>query len=123
MKETMKAAALVAAAAMMMAATPIAAQAQQSQAAAPPAQAPPPVGASSEDVDGETMFATSCGFCHQGGGRVQGKGPKLAGDKHSDDYLMDRIKKGKPGAMPAFGKAFSEGQIAAIVAYIRTLEE
>jgi mono/diheme cytochrome c family protein len=74
-------------------------------------------------IDGETMFATSCGFCHEQGGRGAGKGPKLAGTSRSNDYLAERIRKGKPGAMPAFGRVFSESQIMTIVAYIRTLEE
>jgi mono/diheme cytochrome c family protein len=82
-----------------------------------------PPEASSSDIDGQTMFATSCGFCHQSGGRTDGKGPKLAGSTKSDEYLIDRIKKGKPGAMPAFGRAFSDGQIMAILAYIRGLDE
>ena len=75
------------------------------------------------DIDGETMFATSCGFCHQGGGRAAGRGPKLAGSTRSDDFIADRVRKGKPGAMPAYGSVFSESQIMAIVGYIRTLEE
>ena len=75
------------------------------------------------DIDGETMFATSCGFCHQSGGRADGRGPKLAGSTRSDDFLAERVRKGKPGAMPAYGSVFSESQIMAIVAYIRTLEE
>jgi mono/diheme cytochrome c family protein len=79
--------------------------------------------ASPTDIDGETMFATSCGWCHQQGGRVAGRGPKLAGDEHSDDYLIDRIKHGKGGAMPAFGRVFSDGQIIAILAYIRSLDD
>lgn len=69
------------------------------------------------------MFATSCGFCHQNGGRAAGKGPKLAGTTRSDEFIAERVRKGKPGAMPAFGGAFSESQIMAIVAYIRALEE
>ena len=75
------------------------------------------------DIDGETMFATSCGFCHQSGGRADGKGPKLAGSTRSDDFIANRVRKGKPGAMPAYGSVFSESQIMAIVGYIRTLEE
>ena len=69
------------------------------------------------------MFATSCGFCHPNGGRAAGKGPKLAGTARDNDFLAERIRKGKPGAMPGFGGAFSESQITAIVAYIRALEE
>jgi mono/diheme cytochrome c family protein len=75
------------------------------------------------DIEGGTMFASSCGFCHQSGGRAAGKGPKLAGTTRDNDFLAERIRKGKPGAMPAFGGAFSESQIMAIVAYIRALEE
>jgi mono/diheme cytochrome c family protein len=109
-----------------LAVLPAAAPAQQAQTPAPgPAgrtQAPAPE-ASPNDIDGEQMFGTLCGFCHQDGGRKGGKAPKLAGSKRSDEYLIERIKKGKPGAMPAFGKVFSEGQIYAILAYIRGLDE
>src|SRR3712207_1965476 len=85
---------------------------------APSASAPQ---ASSSDIDGETMFATSCGWCHAQGGRAAGRGPKLAGINRSDAYIVDRIKRGKPGAMPAY-HMFSEAQIIAILAYIRGLE-
>ena len=91
--------------------------------AAPGAVDQKPPEASSADIDGETMFATLCGFCHEDGGRAEGKGPKLSNSKRSDAYLIDRIKKGKLGAMPAFGRAFSDGQITAILAYIRGLDE
>ncbi len=80
----------------------------QSPGPAARAEARPPE-ASANDIDGPTLFA--------------GKGPKLAGSKRSDEYIIERIKKGKVGAMPAFGGAFSDGQIIAILAYIRTLED
>ena len=48
---------------------------------------------------------------------------KLAGMEKSDEFIIERIKRGKPGTMPAFGKAFSDSQIAAIVAYIRLLDQ
>ncbi|RXH35206.1 hypothetical protein XH99_04770 [Bradyrhizobium nanningense] len=79
--------------------------------------------AKESDIEGGTMFATSCGFCHENGGRAAGKGPKLAGTTRSDEFIVERIKKGKSGAMPAFGGAFSESQIMAILAYIRSIEE
>jgi mono/diheme cytochrome c family protein len=92
------------------------------QSAGQPQPAPPPE-ASPNDIDGSTLFATLCGYCHQNGGRTEGKGPKLAGTKRSDEYIVERIKKGKLGAMPGFGGVFSDGQIIAILAYIRGLED
>jgi mono/diheme cytochrome c family protein len=80
--------------------------------------------ASAEDVvTGETLFGTSCGFCHQAGGRAAGRGPKLAGTDRPDEYLLNRIRVGKEGAMPAYGRAFTDKQLRAIVAYIRSLKD
>ena len=93
------------------------------QGPAPAAKTPPPAEASPNDIDGATLFATVCGWCHEEGGRAAGKGPKLAGTTRSDEFILNRIRNGKPGAMPAFGGSFSEGQIVAILAYIRTLED
>ena len=77
-----------------------------------------------DDVrSGEELFSTSCGFCHQGGGRVAGRGPKLAGTDRPDEYLLNRIRVGKEGAMPAYGRAFSETQLRALIAYIRSLRD
>jgi mono/diheme cytochrome c family protein len=42
--------------------------------------------------------------------------------KRSDDFIRDRIKNGKPGAMPAFGATFNDAQIDQIVKYIRSLK-
>jgi mono/diheme cytochrome c family protein len=89
----------------------------------PTAAGPRPPEASPNDIDGPTLFASVCGFCHQDGGRTEGKGPKLAGTKRSDEFIIARIRDGKPGAMPAFGGTFSEGQIIAILAYIRALDD
>jgi mono/diheme cytochrome c family protein len=71
----------------------------------------------------EQLFATSCGWCHQGGGRIQGRGPKLAGTPKSDEEIIRQIKNGKPPGMPAFGKSFNDEQIQAIVSYIRNLKD
>jgi mono/diheme cytochrome c family protein len=79
--------------------------------------------ASPNDINGQQMFATTCGFCHQDGGRAAGRGPRLSKSERSDEYIIERIKKGKPGAMPAFGSVFSDGQIIAILAYIRGLDD
>jgi mono/diheme cytochrome c family protein len=70
----------------------------------------------------EQLFATTCGFCHSNGGRVAGKGPQLMNTQRDDDFLRNRIKNGKEGAMPAFGATFSDAQIDQIVKYIRALK-
>jgi mono/diheme cytochrome c family protein len=92
-------------------------------APAAPAKPPAPAEASPDDIDGERMFATTCGFCHQDGGRAAGRGPKLSKSEKSDEYIIERIRKGKTGSMPGYGDVFSEGQIVAILAYIRGLDD
>jgi len=79
--------------------------------------------ASPNDIEGGQMFATTCGFCHQDGGRHAGRGPKLSKSERSDEYIIERIKKGKLGAMPAYGSVFTDGQIIGILAYIRGLDD
>jgi mono/diheme cytochrome c family protein len=74
------------------------------------------------NFDVNKLFASTCGFCHSDGGREAGKGPQLMGDQHDDDFLRNRIKNGKQGAMPAFGASFNEQQIDAIIIYIRDLK-
>ena len=87
----------------------------------PPAPAPEQSQAPRMDVS--RLFATTCGWCHEGGGRKQGRGPKLAGSDKSDQFIIMRIKQGKSPGMPAFGRAFNDEQIQAIVAYIRSLPD
>ncbi len=70
----------------------------------------------------EQLFATTCGWCHSDGGRAAGKGPQLMDTKRDDDFIRNRIKNGKPGAMPAFGATFSDAQIDQIIKYIRALK-
>jgi mono/diheme cytochrome c family protein len=73
-------------------------------------------------VDVHQLFATTCGWCHSDGGRAAGKGPQLMDTKRDDDFIRNRIKNGKPGAMPAFGTMFSDAQIDEIIRYIRELK-
>jgi mono/diheme cytochrome c family protein len=72
--------------------------------------------------DVEQLFASTCGWCHSDAGRAAGKGPQLMDSPRSDDYIRNRIKTGKQGAMPAFGEAFSDAQIDEIIKYIRSLK-
>jgi mono/diheme cytochrome c family protein len=79
--------------------------------------------ASSNDIDVPQLFRNTCGFCHEDGGRAAGRGPKLADTARSDEFIINRIKNGKPGSMPAFGSTFNDNQIMAILAYIRALHD
>ena len=71
----------------------------------------PPLRPTTRAFDVEQLFATTCGFCHSDGGRAAGKGPQLMNTPRDDDFLRNRIKNGKEGAMPAFGAAFTDAQI------------
>jgi mono/diheme cytochrome c family protein len=81
-----------------------------------------PAAAAGPGLDVNKLFAGSCGWCHSGGGREDGKGPKLMGTALSDAEIISRIRNGKTGQMPAFGSAFTDEQLRAIVAYIRALK-
>jgi mono/diheme cytochrome c family protein len=79
-------------------------------------------GAAQSKLDVNQLFASTCGWCHTDGGRVAGKGPQLMGTSRSDDFIRFRIKNGKEGAMPAFGRALSDPDIDKIILYIRSLK-
>lgn len=82
-----------------------------------------PKGAANEGFDVEKLFAGTCGWCHSNAGRTAGKGPQLMGTTLTDAEIIHRIKVGKTGAMPAFGSAFTDDQMQAIVKYIRALRD
>src|ERR1700747_112543 len=65
------------------------------------------------------LFATTCGWCHSDGGRAAGKGPQLMDTQRSDDFIRNRIKNGKEGALPAFDASLSDAQIDQSVKYMR----
>ncbi len=88
-----------------------------------PVMAGPARAADAEPFNGEKLFATTCGWCHQSGGRVAGRGPKLAGTTRSDEFIIERIKNGKQGAMPAFAGTLDDAKIQGILKYIRNLKD
>ncbi len=90
--------------------------------AAPAAADDQPRAPEKSTIDVDQTFATICGFCHANGGREAGKGPQLMNTARSDDFIRNRIKNGKEGKMPAFGKSFSDADIDRIIAYIRALK-
>jgi mono/diheme cytochrome c family protein len=99
-------------AAALMALSPDLGLAQQAAASAAP----------SSKLDVPQLFATTCGWCHTDSGRIAGKGPQLMNTARSDDFIRNRIKTGKEGAMPAFGTTFSDPDIDLIIVYIRNLK-
>jgi mono/diheme cytochrome c family protein len=87
-------------------------------ALAQPAASPP----SQPELDVKVLFASNCGFCHSDGGRSAGRGPQLMDTQRSDEFLRERIKNGKAGAMPAFGEMLGDSDIEAIIKYIHDLK-
>ena len=94
------------------------------KAAEPTAQVAPAGAApvATADFDVVKLFANTCGWCHSKGGREAGKGPQLMGTTLTDPEIVNRIKVGKVGQMPAFASAFNDEQMKAIVLYIRNLK-
>jgi mono/diheme cytochrome c family protein len=79
--------------------------------------------AAQADKDAINIFNATCGWCHQGGGRVAGGiGPKLMNSTRDDEFILNRIKNGMEGKMPAFGGTFNDAQIHALLRYIRNLK-
>ena len=84
-------------------------------------------GASSDTVvspqllaQGAGFFAQSCGDCH--GDDAHGdEGPDLHNLAISDARIASQIKNGTKGEMPSFAKKYHDPEIAALVAYVRSL--
>jgi len=101
-------------------ARPAVAQSQAGNESQPSGQAQTSSQQSHINVD--ELFAGNCGWCHADGGRKPGKGPQLMNTQRSDDFIRNRIKNGKEGAMPAFGNQLSNADIDAIIKYIHSLK-
>jgi cytochrome c oxidase cbb3-type subunit 3 len=97
-----------------------------------PLEAEPRRWVDADAADGARLFGGACASCH--GERGEGKeGPALANPRFlasaSDRYLVETIHRGRRGtSMPAFGSAspqhrvLDDGEIAAIVSFVRTWE-
>ncbi|MDB6018214.1 MAG: hypothetical protein JWR19_2703 [Pedosphaera sp.] len=71
---------------------------------------------------GYRLFDNNCAHCHGDDARGD-EGPDLHGLKKSDQRIDKIIKEGIKGEMPAFGKKFNDGDVQALIAYLRTLKE
>ena len=72
-------------------------------------------------VAGRALFLNSCAHCHGSDARGD-EGPDLHGIKLDDRTVAETIRKGIKGEMPAFAKKFSPEEVAALIAYLRTLQ-
>ena len=81
---------------------------EKSSDAAPPA------------IDGETVFMRACAHCHQADGRgVRGSFPSLVVPRYGDKAIQISIVLNGMRMMPA-NRDLSDGQLAAVLTYIRT---
>ncbi|WP_407147804.1 c-type cytochrome [Bradyrhizobium sp. ORS 86] len=76
------------------------------------------------EMTGEELFANVCQGCHMAdatGAIGAGSYPSLAGNKNLEtgSYPVFLVVNGRRG-MPAFGDMMTDGQVAAVVNYLRT---
>ena len=70
--------------------------------------------------DGATVFATYCAVCHGAYGQGTSTAPDIAGKSRSD--VREKVRKGKEGRMPAFGRELiSNVELDALATYVRNL--
>jgi len=76
------------------------------------------------DLSGQELYNMACSYCHgidlSGNiGPALGKGSGVANEP--DSFYEERIHNGF-GEMPAFGKVFTDDQVASIIDYIRSVQ-
>jgi mono/diheme cytochrome c family protein len=72
-------------------------------------------------AEGGKLFLNSCAHCHGADARGD-EGPDLHDLQMSDRHIVNVIKKGIKGEMPAFAKKHSDAEIAELLAYVRSLK-
>ena len=72
-------------------------------------------------LSGRSLFLKNCAHCHADDATGD-EGPDLHGLERSDEWISKRIREGKKGKMTAFGQKFSQTDIGALIAYLRTLK-
>jgi mono/diheme cytochrome c family protein len=72
-------------------------------------------------INARTLFLRNCAHCH--GADAHGDdGPDLHDLDLADDWIANRIRKGKAGQMTAFAGKLKPAEIAALVAYVQSLK-
>jgi mono/diheme cytochrome c family protein len=75
-----------------------------------------------EAKKGYALFDHNCAPCHGEDARGD-EGPSLYNLTRSDARLKAIIKGGVKGEMPAFARKFTDADVQALLAYLRTLKE
>ena len=75
--------------------------------------------ADAQPAAGYRLFDLNCAHCHGDDARGD-EGPDLHGLKKNDARIEKIIKNGIKGEMPAFGKKFSDDDVHALIAWLRT---
>jgi len=89
---------------------------------APASPAPVAVTLSSLGQQGHSLFARNCVHCHGDDARGD-EGPTLYNLAMCDIRIAKRIKDGVKGQMPRFGSKFNDADVAALIAFLRTLRD
>lgn len=72
-------------------------------------------------LNGRALFLRNCAHCH--GADAHGDdGPDLHDLGFSNEWIANRIRKGKAGQMTAFAGKLPSAQIDALVAYVQSLK-
>ena len=70
---------------------------------------------------GRTLFLKNCAHCHGADARGD-EGPDLHKLDVSDEWIANRIRKGKTGEMTAFAGKLQSSEINLLVIYLHTLK-
>ena len=81
----------------------------------------PAAGSPGPSAVGRTLFLKNCAHCHAEDASGD-EGPDLHNLHKSDDFISRRIRNGVKGEMTAFGEKFSQDDVKALIAYLRTLK-
>jgi len=82
----------------------------------------PTVTAAGDGDRGRILFDHNCAHCHGEDARGD-EGPNLYNLAKSDARITAIIKGGIKGEMPTFAKKFSDEDVQALIAYLRTLKD
>ena len=72
--------------------------------------------------EGYRLFDHNCAPCHGDDARGD-EGPNLHGLSKSDARIRTIIKGGIKGEMPSFARKFTDSDVQALIAYLRTLKD